>query len=96
VVLWPLIIGHDFGLRSFGAIAGVMGTVAASLGGALGPVVVGAIYDGTGSYQWAFLLCISALFAGAGAAFAATEPRVARPVSTPGYVTGQERENQSL
>ena len=54
IVLWPLTVGHDFGTRSFGAIAGMVGTVALSLGGAMGPVVVGAMYDNTGSYFLAF------------------------------------------
>src|SRR6266581_2034901 len=82
IVLWPLTVGHDFGLRSFGAIAGVVGTVALSLGGALGPVVAGAMYDSTGSYQWAFLSGIGVLLVGAAAAVAATEPRAVRPVAT--------------
>jgi len=96
VVLWPLAVGHDFGLRSFGTIAGVLGTVALSLGGALGPVMAGAIYDRTGSYQWAFLLCVGMLLVGAGVAVAATEPHAARLVLTPGYVIGHERENRPL
>jgi MFS transporter, OFA family, oxalate/formate antiporter len=93
VVLWPLTVGHDFGLRSFGAIAGVVGTVALSLGGALGPVVAGVTYDHTGSYQWAFLFCIGVLLVGAGAAFVTREPRVAHTVITASYMAGQGREN---
>ncbi|MBI3302100.1 MAG: hypothetical protein HYZ72_08505, partial [Deltaproteobacteria bacterium] len=96
VVLWPLTVSHDFGLRSFGAIAGVVGTVALSLGGALGPVAAGVIYDRTGSYQWAFLLCIGTLLVGAGAALAATTPRAARPVLAPGYVTGHGQEKRPV
>jgi len=83
IVLWPLTVGHDFGLRSFGAIAGVVGTVALSLGGALGPVVAGSMYDSTGSYQWAFLSGIGVLLVGAAAALVATEPRAVRAVATP-------------
>jgi len=96
VVLWPLIIGHDFGLRAFGAIAGSLGTVAASLGGAVGPVVVGAIYDQTGSYFWAFVACTVVLLLGASAALMAPEPSIAHPVLAPGCVAGHERENRSL
>jgi MFS family permease len=52
----------------------VLGTVTLSLGGALGPVAAGAIYDSTGSYHWAFLLCTGILLMGAGVAVVATEP----------------------
>lgn len=74
VVLWPLAVGHDFGMRAFGAIAGMVGTVALTLGGAAGPVVAGAMYDSTGSYFLAFLLCVGVFLIGAVAAFVTTEP----------------------
>ena len=74
VVLWPLAVGHDFGMRAFGAIAGMVGTVALSLGGAAGPVIAGAMYDSTGSYFLAFLLCVGVFLIGAAAAFITTEP----------------------
>jgi MFS family permease len=91
VVLWPLAVGHDFGLCSFGTIAGVLGTVTLSLGGALGPVVTGAIYDSTGSYHWAFLLCTGILLMGAGVAVAATEPlRQSRNQLLPGSETTED------
>jgi sugar phosphate permease len=83
VVLWPLTISHDFGLRAFGAIAGVLGTMAASLGGAVGPVAVGALYDRTGNYFWAFLACGGALFLAAAAAWITTEPRAVRSPLAP-------------
>ncbi|MGE0679985.1 MAG: MFS transporter [Candidatus Binatia bacterium] len=92
VVLWPLVIGHDFGLRAFGAIAGVLGTVAASLGGAVGPIIAGAIYDSTGNYHWAFFLFIAVLLVGAGAAWVTTEPSLARLSLAPGYAPGQKQE----
>ena len=75
IVLWPLTVGHDFGRQSFGAIAGVLGTLGLSLGGALGPIVAGAFYDNTGSYDWAFVSCVGVFFVGAGAAVMAPEPR---------------------
>jgi len=96
VVLWPLIIGHDFGLRAFGAIAGSLGTIAASLGGAVGPVVAGVIYDQTGNYFWAFVACTVVLLLGAAAALVAPEPSIAHPVLTPDCVTGHEREKRLL
>jgi MFS family permease len=45
-----------FGLKSMGSILGV-GTGAFSIGCALGPIITGYIYDSTGSYQTAFLVC---------------------------------------
>jgi len=78
MVLYPLCVGHDFGPRAFGAIAAVLGTVGVTLGGAVGPVAVGLIYDGTGSYFWAFGLCAALLLAGAAIAFVTRE--TARPL----------------
>ena len=92
VVLWPLVVGHDFGLRAFGAIAGSLGTVSASLGGAVGPVVVGAIYDHTRSYFWAFVACTIVLILGAGAALMAPELSAVPSRLTPGRAVGPERE----
>ncbi len=77
IVLWPLIVGHDFGRQAFGAIAGVLGTLGLSVGGALGPIIAGVLYDNTGSYDWAFLACVGVFFAGAGAAVVAPEPQAA-------------------
>lgn len=73
VVLWPLTVGHDFGRKAFGAIAGVLGTIGLSLGGASGPIIAGAIYDASGSYHWAFVGCLGILLIGIGAAIAAPE-----------------------
>ena len=80
IVLWPLTVGHDFGRRAFGAIAGVLGTIGLSIGGASGPIIAGAIFDNTGSYDWAFVGCISIFIIGAGAAVTAPELRDGRPV----------------
>lgn len=80
-VLWPLAIGHDFGVRALGAIAGVLGLVSAGVGGSVGPVLVGFMYDRTGSYQDALLLCMGLLLTGACAAWLTTEPGVYRPSS---------------
>jgi len=91
VVLWPLVVGHDFGLRAFGAIAGSLGTVSASLGGAVGPVMVGAIFDHTGSYFWAFVVCTILLLLGAYAALMAPELNTVRPGLTSGQAVGSER-----
>ncbi len=83
IVLWPLTVGHDFGRQAFGAIAGVLGTIGLSIGGASGPIIAGAIFDNTGSYDWAFVGCVSVCVIGAGAAVAAPELRNGRPVGSP-------------
>ena len=74
--LWPLTVGHNFGLHAFGVIAGVMGTVSVSITGALGPIVLGAIYDATGSYDWGLIVCISLFLLGAGVAKVTPSPRI--------------------
>jgi MFS transporter, OFA family, oxalate/formate antiporter len=51
-----LLAAELFGLRSLGILIGTFGAVV-SVGGAIGPIVVGHIFDVTGSYQWAFLVC---------------------------------------
>ena len=57
--LSPLIspmVAELFGLGSHGAILGVTFAVG-MIGEAFGPVSAGRIFDVTGSYQWAFLIC---------------------------------------
>ena len=51
----PLVAGF-FGLRSHGLIYGVV-HIGFTVGAALGPLVMGYIFDLTGSYQMAFLVC---------------------------------------
>ncbi len=48
-----------FGLRSHGVILGVT-FLGDCIGGVVGPVLAGGIFDVTGSYKPAFLVCISA------------------------------------
>jgi len=57
--LSPLVspmVAELFGLSSHGAIFGVT-FLWGTTGEAIGPVLAGRIFDVTGSYQWAFLLC---------------------------------------
>ena len=75
MVLWPLSVAHDFGVRASGSIAGILGTVAVGFGGAAGPVIVGHLYDTTGSYFVAFLACSGAFAIAALAAMVTHEPR---------------------
>jgi MFS family permease len=50
------IIAEYFGFKDLGAISGVV-VFANNLGGAISPPLAGAIFDSSGSYQMAFLLC---------------------------------------
>jgi len=57
--LSPLVspmVAELFGLSSHGAIFGVT-FLWGTTGEAIGPVLAGGIFDVTGSYQWAFLIC---------------------------------------
>ena len=45
-----------FGLPSIGSIVGVS-SCAFSIGAALGPILTGYVFDSTGSYQVAFIVC---------------------------------------
>jgi len=46
-----------FGLKSHASIFASRGFIGA-LGGAAGPVVAGYVFDVTGSYHWAFIICL--------------------------------------
>ena len=50
------LVASLFGLKSLGAIFGVI-AVGITIGGSIGPVLAGYIYDVTGSYQLSFILC---------------------------------------
>ncbi|MDA0269526.1 MAG: MFS transporter [Chloroflexi bacterium] len=81
-VILPLLVQDTFGLRSFGTIFGLINFL--TLGSALvGPPLVGASFDSTGSYQTAFL-GISGLFALAAVSiwFARPLPGVRSPATT--------------
>jgi MFS family permease len=51
------LVADSFGLRAHGAIFGLL-VFAASVGGAIGSFVAGRIFDISGSYHWAFMLCV--------------------------------------
>jgi len=63
-VLFPLLVGECFGLLAFGKILGLI-AIAATLGGAAGPVLTGRIYDVAGSYRLAFALHVGVFVAAA-------------------------------
>ncbi|MFC2046947.1 MFS transporter [Chloroflexota bacterium] len=56
VALQTLLVAGLFGLRSHGTILGMI-VFAVTLGGAIGSLIAGWIFDMTGSYHLSFLLC---------------------------------------
>lgn len=56
-------VAEIFGLSSHGVIFGTV-TFIGTVGGTIGPVMAGYIFDMTGSYQWAFLIFIAASIIG--------------------------------
>ncbi|MFZ1983387.1 MAG: MFS transporter [Desulfatitalea sp.] len=73
IVLLPLVVGHFWGLRSYGVLLGVV-WVANSFGGALGTYASGLIYDHLGNYRNALYLFIAAYFVAIVAIFMAGKP----------------------
>jgi MFS family permease len=55
ILLIPFIAEY-FGFKELGLISGTI-VFSNSAGGAISPPLAGAIFDATGSYQWAFVLC---------------------------------------
>ena len=55
-VCFPLAIPHIFGKKDYKAIMGPI-AAAVSFGGAIGPILAGAIYDRCGSYNPAYIIC---------------------------------------
>ena len=56
ITLQPLLAAELFGLSSLGVILGSV-TFGYTIGGAAGPVVSGRIFDISGSYRLAFVVC---------------------------------------
>jgi len=69
LVLIPLLTADCLGIKRFGAIAGVAG-VWNTLGAFIGPVMLGQIFDMTGSYSSAFEICFVLNIIGAAATMA--------------------------
>jgi len=61
VPLFPAIIGDWFGTKFHGSIFGMLG-IAAGIGGAIGPLLAGYIYDTRGSYDIAIVVGAVVLF----------------------------------
>jgi MFS family permease len=63
--LLPIIAADRFGRQRIGAIFGLLTFFVVGIGGALGPVVGGLIYDAAGSYRYAWWLMLALLLAAA-------------------------------
>lgn len=77
-VLVPLLVGDNFGLRSFGKILGVI-MISATIGVAVGPVLTGRIFDVTGSYNGAFALHFGAFSVAAAMVLFLRKPPLGEP-----------------
>ncbi len=62
--LGSALLAEALGLKSFGALAGIIGLIA-TVGSGVGPIVAGYIYDTTASYTAAFELCGALMLAAA-------------------------------
>ncbi|MFC1993400.1 MFS transporter [Chloroflexota bacterium] len=56
VALQPLLVSESFGLKSLGLILGVI-SVCFSIGGSIGPVIAGHLFDISGNYNLVFAVC---------------------------------------
>ncbi|MGH7865514.1 MAG: MFS transporter [Candidatus Binataceae bacterium] len=63
LVLVPVVMAESLGLKRFGTLAGVT-VVLNTVGGAVGPIAAGRIFDLTGSYTIAFEVFVGALLIG--------------------------------
>jgi MFS family permease len=68
--LLPIIAADRFGRRTMGAVFGLLVFFVVGIGGALGPLLGGLVFDWTGSYRWAWTLNLGILIAAAGGVMA--------------------------
>ncbi|MFZ0887805.1 MAG: MFS transporter [Candidatus Binataceae bacterium] len=86
LVLVPLVMVESVGLKRFGSLSGLTGLFN-TIGGAVGPIAAGRIFDVSGSYANAFELFAVMLLLGGIATYAclpleAEQQRAARPLAT--------------
>jgi MFS family permease len=73
VPLFPAVVGDWFGMKFHGSIFGVL-SLAVAIGGAIGPLLAGYVFDITGSYDIAIIVGAVALFIAAGCSFIIKTP----------------------
>jgi len=74
VPLFPAVIGDWFGTKFHGSIFGMLG-IALGIGGAIGPLLAGYIFDITRSYDIAIIIGVIVLFIALGCSFAIKAPQ---------------------
>ena len=82
IVLLPLVVGHFFGLASFGVIMGTVSFIQA-VGSSSGALISGLIYDWTNSYRIALIIYIGVYLTAALSIFLAGTPRPYNRPETP-------------
>jgi MFS family permease len=76
VALVPMVLAETLGLKRFGTLFGWIGIMLTG-GIFIGPLLVGKLYDMSGSYTEGFAVCVAIALAGAAASFACTPPTAA-------------------
>lgn len=71
--LFAAIVADWFGTKFHGSIYGMIG-IGEGIGGAIGPLLAGYIYDTTGSYKLAFIILATAFLIGTGLSLVAKAP----------------------
>jgi len=74
VPLFPALVGDWFGTKSHGSIFGML-SISGGIGGAIGPLLAGYVYDIRGGYDIAIIIGAVALFIGLGCSFAIKAPQ---------------------
>jgi MFS family permease len=80
VALVPMVLAETLGLRRFGTLFGWIGALL-TVGIFIGPILVGKLYDVSGSYSEGFIICVLIALVGAAASFACAAPRAAASTS---------------
>jgi len=73
VPLFPAVVGDWFGQKSYGSILGML-TISLGIGGAIGPLLAGYVYDLRGSYDIAIITGVVVLFIAMGCSLALKAP----------------------
>jgi len=79
VPLVPAIVGDWFGMKFHGSIFGIL-SLAVAIGGAIGPLLAGYVFDVVGSYDIAIIVGAAVLFVAAGCSFIIKAPGTSRAI----------------